>query len=379
MKRLLQRFVLLVLFFVVTKANPMKTANAEDLLVAVQRSPRIETYSIDAATGAIKLKSTVELPGTPGPMTITRDKKILYVATRLPAADGQPARPGVTTLSRSTDGELKVIGTASIPAAPTYLSIDATGKWLFTAHYGEGQCAVIPVKDRIAQGEFSQVLKTDSRAHCIVLDKTNHFAFVPHTLPNKVFQFKIDAEAGKLVANDPSAANGPDVDHLYHEPRHIDFHPTLSMAYTSNERGGGISAWNYDAKKGTLELAQTLSSLPTDFKGNSAAADVHVSANGKFVYVSNRDVTQAGSKSGQDTLAGYSIDAATGRVTLIDFFKTGHVPRSFAINHSSQYVYVGGQQSNDLTIYKINQQNGRLEQTGVQPADAVPIWLMCVE
>lgn len=351
-------------------------AAAEDLLVAIKQPPRIETYEIDAANGGIKLKSTVVLPGAPGPMAMTNDKSRLYVAIRIPGEKGKRATSGVATLSRSKQGELKVLHSATLPAFPTYLSIDATGRWLFTAHYSEGQCGVIPVHDTIAQGQFSQVVKTEKTAHCIVLDKTNRFAFAPHTNPNKVFQFRIDAKAGKLIANDPASVDGPDEDHMYHQPRHIDFHPTQKTAYTANERGGGLSVWDYDSASGTLKLAQTLTSLPAGFTGRSAAADVHVSANGKFVYVSNRDLS---AKNTRGTLAGYSIDAKTGRAKATGIFKTGVVPRSFVINHSSQFVYVGGQNSNDITTHRIDQKTGQLSEVATRDAESTPIWLMCVD
>jgi 6-phosphogluconolactonase len=372
----MRRQLLIVLLCVISHLT-LAPASAEDLLVAVQQPPRVETYSIDGKSGAIKLKSTVELPGAPGPMSITKDKTRLYVAIRIPGEKGKRASSGVATLSRAANGELKVIGSAPLPEFPTYLSIDATGQWLLSAHYGPGQCAVIPVKDGVAQGEFAQVVKTASQAHCIVIEKQNRFAFVPHTNPNKVFQFKIDSKAGKLIPNDPPTVDGPDEDHQYHQPRHIDFHPTLSRAYTANERGGGISVWNYDSKNGTLKLAQTLSSLPPTFNGKSAAADVHVTANGRFVYVSNRDLESDTSKA-QDTLAGYSIDPNSGRVKSIGFFRTGHFPRSFAINGSSEFVYAGGQRSNDVSIYRI-QTSGALQKIGTQETTQVPIWLMCVK
>jgi 6-phosphogluconolactonase len=370
----MRRLILIVLLCLTSQPT---SSNAEDLLVAVQRPPRVETYAIDGKSGAIKLKSTVELPGSPGPMTLTKDKTRLYVAVRIPGEKGKRSSSGVATLSRAANGELKVISSKPLPAFPTYLSIDATGKWLLSAHYGEGQCAVIPVKNGVAQGEFVQIAKTDSRAHCIVIEKQNRFAFVPHTSPNKVFQFKIDSNAGKLIPNNPASADGPDEDHDYHQPRHIDFHPTLSRAYTANERGGGISVWNFNSKNGTLKLAQTLSSLPPTFKGKSAAADVHVTANGKFVYVSNRDLESDSSKA-QDTLAGYSIDPESGRVKLIGFSRTGHFPRSFAINGSSEFVYVGGQRTHDVSIYRI-QTSGELKKIGSQEAAQVPIWIMCVD
>jgi 6-phosphogluconolactonase len=152
------------------------------------------------------------------------------------------------------------------------------------------------------------------------------------------------------------------------------------MAFTSNERGGGISSWNFDTSKGTLTLKQTLSTLPPDFDGNSAAADINITPDGRFAYVSNRDVTKReDGQPSQDTLAGFSIDQKTGDMKLIGYFPTARFPRAFCIDVSGKFLFAAGQQSAELFAYSINQKTGALKHTGTYKTGGSPIWVMCAE
>lgn len=51
---------------------------------------------------------------------------------------------------------------------------------------------------------------------------------------------------------------------------------------------------------------QVLSAVPDVFTGNSRGAEIAVSADGRFVYASNR---------GHDSIGIFAIDAATGRLS----------------------------------------------------------------
>ena len=100
--------------------------------------------------------------------------------------------------------------------------------------------------------------------------------------------------------------------------------------------------------------------------------------NGRFAYVSNRDVTER--KEGQateDTLAGVSLDPDTGRMKLIGHFPTAHIPRTFCIDLTGRFVYSAGQLSATLFVYRIDQQTGKLNHFATEKTGGAPIWVMC--
>ena len=107
-------------------------------------------------------------------------------------------------------------------------------------------------------------------------------------------------------------------------PRHFAFHPTGRFAYVINELASTITAFWYDAENGSLSTVQTISTLPKDFKGENTTAEIVVHPSGKYVYGSNR---------GHDSIAMFSVDAATGRLTAMGHEPTqGHTPRNFSID-----------------------------------------------
>jgi 6-phosphogluconolactonase len=344
------------------------------LYLASHQDKTIVAYEVNDQTGGLTKKFSTNLPGNPGPLTFSPDASFVYASVSGLKGD----KAGVTTLKRAADGSLSLLATATITSRSPHICTDKQGRFLLAAHYSAGDVTVYRIVDGICTEELLDRRKTAHTAHCIGIDPSGRFIFVPHIKTNNVFQFRLDAETGKLTPNDPPYADGPDKDHKYHAPRHYVHHPKLNVAYTSNETGGGITAWNFNPRTGTLSRFQTLSTLPPDFDGTSFAADIQMTPNGRFAYVSNRDVTER--KEGQateDTLAGVSLDPETGRMKLIGHFPTAHIPRTFCIDLTGRFVYSAGQLSATLFVYRIDQQTGKLDHFATEKTGGTPIWVMC--
>jgi len=277
-------------------------------------------------------------------------------------------------LKRAADGSLKLLKTSKMKTRAPYIRIHTSGKLLLAAHYGSGEVTTYRVKQGICTDEMLDAFKTAKTAHCIELDPSGRFAFVPHTSPNRVYQFVVNAATGRTVPNVQKYVTGPEPGHAYHQPRHYAHHPTLSIGYTSNERGGGITVWSFTSLTGTLNELQTISSLPLDAnRAKWAAADIQITPNGKFVYVSNRHLVDS-EKKAKDTLAGFSIDSKTGRVTPIGQFRTAWFSRSFCIDLKGKFVFAAGQKSNKMAAFRI-EASGKLTRLKTYKTGKVPIWV----
>ena len=134
--------------------------------------------------------------------------------------------------------------------------------------------------------------------HCIMQDANNRFVFVPDLGIDRVVVYQLDTEQQKLIPHDsvPSPAGSG--------PRHIAFHPNGQFAYVVNELDATVSAFRYDAEAGKLTALQHAPSLPADFKGENTAAEVRISPDGRFLYMSNR---------GADNITVFSIIRRKGR------------------------------------------------------------------
>src|SRR5262249_22133699 len=173
----------------------------------------------------------------------------------------------------------------------------------------------------------------------------NRFVFVPHVTPNAVFQFRLDAKSGKLTEA-KKAPGGTDKA----GPRHLAFHPTLDFAFTSNEQGSSITAYPFSPREG-LKPVQSLTTLPADYKGPNTTAEVKVHFSGKFVWVSNR---------GHDSLAGFAINAQSGKLTALGQTRTEKTPRSFDLSPDGRFLLAAGEGSGKLAVYRVDVATGKL-------------------
>ena len=98
-----------------------------------------------------------------------------------------------------------------------------------------------------------------------------------------------------------------------------------------------MTACAFDASTGALDPIQTHTTLPegTDDRTGFSCADVHVSADGRFLYGSNR---------GHDTLAIFSVDLESGQLTAAGHASTrGRTPRNFTIDPTGNWVLAANQ------------------------------------
>ncbi|WP_144530081.1 beta-propeller fold lactonase family protein, partial [Peribacillus simplex] len=71
-------------------------------------------------------------------------------------------------------------------------------------------------------------------------------------------------------------------------PRHLAFHPGGGYAYVINELNSSVTTLRYSSEDGRLTPLETISTLPSDFEGESSCAEIAVSSDGRTVYGSNR-------------------------------------------------------------------------------------------
>ena len=115
---------------------------------------------------------------------------------------------------------------------------------------------------------------------------------------------------------------------------------------------------------------QFVNALPADFKEQPAAADLHVTPDGRFLYGSERKTS---------TLAGYRIDPEKGSLTPIGHFPTEKTPRGFNIDPRGRFLLSVGLDSNAMTVYQIDQQSGALTSVKQYPMGQQPNWIEIVD
>jgi 6-phosphogluconolactonase len=350
------RACLLILLFLVG----MRAVAAETFVyVSMAPEQKIQSYRLDPKDGKLTPVEAVAVTGAPGALGIDPQKKFLFASLRSTSSLASFRLDPAT-------GKLTAISTAALPKGENaaYVNTDRTGRWLLSASYNAGKAFVHRLTDdgkiETPPVQTEPVAKT---AHAIVTDRANHWAFVPTVASNAVFQFRLDPAKGTLTAAG-KAAGGKDKA----GPRHLAFHPRLDVAYTSDESGSSITAYSFDAKDG-LKPVQNLSSLPSDFKGENVPADVKVHPSGKFVWISNR---------GHDSLAGFAIDARSGKLTALGQTPTEKNPRSFDIEPEGRYLLAAGEDSGKLAVYQVDADTGKLTRLHTQDVGKSVTWVLVV-
>lgn len=312
------------------------------LYVSESGDQRLAVYVMDNITGELTRRGAVDLPGAPGTFAFNADRQRVYVALRTKQFVTLTADPATGLLSNP------VIAPAG--STPAFVQVDKTGKWLLAASHRDGVVTVSRITNGVVAGEPIVTLPTGKYPHSIHLDPSNRFVLVPHVRElSKVEQLRFDASTGALAPNLPtSMAAGAG-----QGPRYLQFHPNGRWVYLVTEQGRSVIRCDYAAATGTLTLRQTIATMPPgDRTAKGSCADIHISADGKFAYASNR---------GPDTIAAFSIDPGSGELKFLHHTPTEKTPHSFCLMPGGeQFVVSAGYTTNRLMVFRRDAASGAL-------------------
>ena len=99
-------------------------------------------------------------------------------------------------------------------------------------------------------------------------------------------------------------------------------------------------------------------------------ADIHITPDGKWLYVSERAT---------NTITAFSVDDNTGNLTYIESYDTEEIPRGFNIDPNGNFVIVAGQKSDHVAVHAINPETGELKLLDRFESGNEPNWIEIVE
>jgi 6-phosphogluconolactonase len=326
-----------------------------------ENADRITVFQMDPDSGKLTVEREFDMPGGPAPLAVDPQQRWLVVGLR--------EQTGLATVRLNPyQGLGEMISKIDLPVDACYVSVDHTGRFVLSAYYGAGVAAVHRISDDgVLVSEAVQWIETTPHAHCIHTDPSNRFAYLPHTMPaNTILQYAFDADSGRLT---PLAMLRAAVEEGV-GPRHYCYHPDLYRVYVSNENGSSVTSYAMDLDTGQLDLLQTLSTLPSDYEGDNTCAQIHMTPNGRWLYVSNR---------GHDSLAIFGIAADTGMLTPAGHRDTQPIPRVFGIDPTGRFLYAAGLGSDRLSGYTIDDDTGQLDEFESYGLGRTPMWILALE
>ena len=335
-------------------------------------SDGIYCYAFNSQTGDVILKSAISGVENPSYLAVSHDGNHVYAVN-----EGKTGSI-CSFLFNKASGELSFLNKVSSGGSgPCYVSVDERNKFVFAGNYNNGSLAAVALKEDGSLGADSQYIQHKGsgidkgrqkgpHVHCTVLSPDNKYLLTSDLGTDNINIYKFDetkANQPLSPAEQDSVAVKPGSG-----PRHLTFHPDSKTVYLIHEMGSMITAFDY--KNGKCTEKQTITMLSPDYKGRVGAADIHVSADGNFLYASNRgDAIE---------IVIYSIDKK-GRLTFAGRQPClGKSPRNFVIDPSGNYLLVANQDSNEIIIFKRDQKTGLITPTGGKIQVSKPVCLKFV-
>lgn len=322
--------------------------------------------------GTLSLNDTVAEVINPSFVAFSPDKKNMYAVSEL----GRNNEPNgfVYAYTVNEDLSLTYIDKYSTNSkSPAHVSVDTTGVFVFVANYQGG---VAMVYERSTDGSLEVLQQLDhegsgphqnqgsSHTHMVKVSPDNEYLFIPDLGSDKIWSYRISHSA-KTVAKTPQGFAPVEAGA---GPRHMDFHPTINIAYVMNELNSTVTVFGYEPEDGSLVEIQTISTLPSSFSGSNSTADIHVHPNGKFLYGSNR---------GHNSIVRYIIDEVSGRLSTATHTSTeGEFPRNFAISPTGKFLYAANQNTNNITTFNLNDSTGALTYAGKSLTVGTPVCIV---
>jgi len=324
----------------------------------------IYSLSLDAASGALSAPAVAAETSHPSFLVPAPDGRFLYAIRDSEAMVAAFAVQGAA---------LEPLPAAPAPKAVAgcHLAVDRTGRTLLVSNYHTGTIAALvlgedgrPGAAQLIRHEGSgphPVRQASSHVHSAAISPDNRFALVCDLGLDRVFSYRLDAGRARLTPAQPPFAT----DAAGSGPRHCAFNRDGSRAYVSHELDNTATVFGYDAASGALEPRQVISTLPAGFTGKSAAAEVALHPNGRFLYVSNR---------GHDSIAVLAVADATGLLAPVAFSPSGgRTPRHFALSPDGAWLVCANQDSGSLAAFRVDPATGLLSSVGDPVAVPDPV------
>jgi 6-phosphogluconolactonase len=282
-------------------------------------------------------------------LSISQDNRHLYSVIK------SGSEGGVVAYTIEASGNLNLLGTSLRGgSSPCYVSIDRENRRILDANYHMGAASLYEPNTDAGIKFVANVAHEGSGANA---DRQEgpHVHFADFT-PDDRFAVTVDLGTDALTTYQLSDDRWTKQSELKFlpgtGPRHLAFHPSAAYAYIMTELSNEVIALRFDAENGQFRILQKVNALPADFEGHSQGAAVKISADGRFVYVSNR---------GHNSIAVFQVDEGSGKLALIEHVDTmGEWPRDFEMDPSGTFLVAANQNSGDLFLFERDSVSGRL-------------------
>lgn len=341
------------------------------MLVGTYDSPSSEgvyVYHFNSNTGQAVKSGSVKTPN-PSFITVSPDERFVFAVHETAPQDGKGGDIAAFSFNNNNGTFTLMNRQLSGGDHPCHVETDRTGKWIFVSNYSNGTLSCLPINTDGSLGPARVIQHSGSgkhpqrqkgpHVHGAMISADNKRLYVTDLGIDKLMLYDFDASTGTLkAANPPYLESVPGSG-----PGLLSFHPTNKYAYMIEELSGTVVV--YRNRSNNLKQLQRISTMKAGDSLAANSADVHASADGKFLYASNRgDV---------NSIAIYRI-GKKGKLTLVGHQSTlGRTPRNFSIDPSGNYLLCANQNSDEIVVFKRDITSGLLSDTGNRISVGKPV------
>lgn len=316
-------------------------------------------YSFDSQKGTASLlnKQSIEDPSF---LTTGFNNQFIYTVNELGNKLG-----GITSLKfDKNSGEMSKLNSAfSQGDHPCHVTIDSKNRYVVVSNYTGGNFKAIQLlKDGSLDTENTQVIQHTGKSvnkdrqdkphvHSAIFSPDEDYLLIQDLGTDQISVYDINlSKSNHPISLKPNSVfnTAPGSG-----PRHLTFHPKKSIAYSVQELNGSVNVLKF--KGGKLSLMQDISMTNPNETRKNGAADIHISPDGKYLYASNRGEF--------NELVIFRI-IADGTLSYVATQSTlGKGPRNFSIDPTGNFLLAANQNSDEIVIFKRDQNSGLLTDT----------------
>jgi 6-phosphogluconolactonase len=320
-------------------------------------SEGIYRFGLDTTTGKLHSNGLAVLSENPSYLAMTKDSKYL-LAVRETKDEKNQSMGYIELFKIDESGNLSSVNKVSSGGAhPCHIALNEEGA-VVASNYNGGNVALMRIEPA---GVISEVLSSDQHSgsgpvvgrqekphvHSALFEPKGNRIFVADLGTDQVKVYTIDKTTYNLKPNKYPEIKMPPGS----GPRHMAIHPNGKLLFIANELSSSVSVVQLMGK-GSFKIIETISTLPVEYPKSNTCADIHLSPDGNFLYVSNR---------GMNTIAIFSVAEKESKIKFIGHEDTrGEMPRNFTLTPDGDFLLAANQNTNNIVAYKRNAETGLL-------------------